>query len=180
MLAVIKIDENAMEHGRDWSGECLDGWAVMEKLDGSRGYWDGRDLWTRSGRRVAVPSQWLEELPAIALEGEVWAGRGGFQQTRQALGFGRWSAGLEFRVFDAPAAAGGWRERLEVANSALSGSTIAGAVSWDVCPSIEWLGERFLEVKDLGGEGLIARQLSADPYTAGRSRRILKLKTWAA
>ena len=54
---------------------------VSEKYDGVRGYWDGKQLWTRGGTPVAAPAWFIATLPAVPMDGELWAGRGRFAQT---------------------------------------------------------------------------------------------------
>ena len=37
-------------------GMPLDDYWVSEKYDGVRGYWDGKQLWTRGGEPISAPS----------------------------------------------------------------------------------------------------------------------------
>src|SRR5690606_23209399 len=53
---------------------------VSEKLDGVRARWDGRALWARSGARIDVPERFTLGWPAQPMDGELWLGRGRFQQ----------------------------------------------------------------------------------------------------
>ena len=61
------------------------GWMLSEKLDGSRCFWDGGI--SRGMKTVDVPwSNWfLDRLPGIPLDGELWAGRGNFQTCRSIV-----------------------------------------------------------------------------------------------
>ena len=54
------------------------GWLVSEKLDGVRARWDGARLVLRSGLPVAAPAWFTRRLPPVALDGELWLGRGRF------------------------------------------------------------------------------------------------------
>ena len=56
---------------------------VSEKYDGMRGYWDGKQLWTRGGERVAAPAWFTAPLPAVPMDGELWAGRGRGRSARR-------------------------------------------------------------------------------------------------
>jgi ATP-dependent DNA ligase len=83
------------------------GWWLSEKLDGWRAFWDGYVLRTRTWRVIHAPDAITALLPqGIALDGELWAGRGGFL-TMQSLGVAnrpsdpRW-AGVRYMVFDCP------------------------------------------------------------------------------
>jgi len=57
------------------------GWLLSEKLDGMRAWWDGSNMWSRQGKPVYAPPWWLAALPRdFALDGELWLGRGRFQE----------------------------------------------------------------------------------------------------
>ena len=103
---------------------------MSEKLDGKRAYWDGgisrgclaslvpwantvkdkksviaTGLWTRAGKVVHAPDWWLDDLPKIPLDGELWLGRGEFQRltaitARHAPDI-RWRD-VQYKVFDSP------------------------------------------------------------------------------
>lgn len=48
------------------------GWWMSEKLDGIRGYWNGRQLVSRSGHVFATPPRFTANFPAVPLDGELW------------------------------------------------------------------------------------------------------------
>jgi DNA ligase-1 len=62
----------------DNAQDLAGGW-LSEKLDGVRAYWDGKSLISRLGNRFHAPDWFLEGLPEIALDGELWIGRKAFQ-----------------------------------------------------------------------------------------------------
>jgi len=105
-------------------------WLLSEKLDGERAWWDGgvsrglitipwrrrakmdgiepcTGLWTGNGNIIHAPDWFLDSLPAgVILDGELWAGRGGFQQVMSAVRKKtpvdwEWRK-IKFMVFDAP------------------------------------------------------------------------------
>ena len=45
------------------------GWVMSEKLDGVRGYWDGKQLFTRGGIPLNPPAYFLENFPPFAIDG---------------------------------------------------------------------------------------------------------------
>jgi DNA ligase-1 len=55
------------------------GYLVSEKLDGMRCYFDGHQMYTRNGNLVHAPASLVASLPAMALDGELYLGRGQFQ-----------------------------------------------------------------------------------------------------
>lgn len=171
-----QIDEKAMTLGHDWDGRDVRGWWMQEKLDGCRAFWDGRQLWTRGGRVIAIPSSFADELPALALDGEIWCGRGRFEEARLAVQYGKFVPGTFFVVFDAPGAAGTWLERMDVGLRALDGSKFAVVPGFQEISSIEQLEQAFRAVVGSGGEGLMLRHPTAVGYRRGRTMELLKVK----
>ena len=90
------------------------GWLMTEKLDGMRGYWDGRQLWTRRGNPIYTPRWFTAGLPKDAtLDGELWLRRNSFEATmritRRHEPLGGWSEDddwkkITYRIFDSPSA----------------------------------------------------------------------------
>ncbi len=105
------------------------GWFVSEKLDGVRAFWDGgisrgmlasqvpysntvkdvnpqtaTGLWSRTGKVIHAPDWWLDELPNFPLDGELFLGRGKFQETYSTIAKyvgGDWK-GITYKIFDSP------------------------------------------------------------------------------
>jgi DNA ligase-1 len=97
-------------------GMSLDDYWVSEKYDGVRGYWDGKQLWTRGGERVVAPAWFTAPLPRQPLDGELWAGRGRFAHAvstvrSQTPNDVAWHE-MRFMVFDLPAQPGDFTTRL--------------------------------------------------------------------
>lgn len=85
----------------------ISSFSASEKLDGVRCMWDGgisrglsymevpycnkakmgrfvsspiaKGLWSRYGKPFNAPDWWLDQLPKVCIDGELWAGRGEFQ-----------------------------------------------------------------------------------------------------
>ncbi|MEE9548709.1 MAG: hypothetical protein V3V68_05075 [Nitrosomonadaceae bacterium] len=111
----------------------IGGWFMSEKLDGSRAFWDGgvsrgvpasevpwancvkddrlikcviaTGLWSRSGKVIYAPNDWLDQLPKCPLDGELFIGRGCFQDLRRIVAEHKpnknWGD-VKFMVFDSP------------------------------------------------------------------------------
>ncbi len=105
------------------------GWYVSEKLDGVRAFWDGgvsrgmaagqvpysntvkdvnpqkaTGLWSRTGKVIHAPDWWLNHLPHFPLDGELFLGRGRFQETYSRVAkytSGDWK-GVAYKIFDSP------------------------------------------------------------------------------
>ena len=155
---------------------------VSEKLDGVRGRWDGRQLLTRGGHAIAAPAWFTAGWPAVALDGELWIGRGRFEDTvstvRQQLPDEPAWHRVRFMLFDLPEHPGVFSERL-VALQAL-----VNAVNQPWLQTVEQvrgsthaaLMQQLDQVVRAGGEGLMLHRAQA-LYRAQRSDDLLKVKT---
>lgn len=156
------------------------GWWMSEKYDGLRGFWDGRKLWTRNGNSIHAPDYFLAELPAeIALNGELWIGRGKFEETLSVVLSDtpdeRWKQ-VRFMVFDAPKAKGTFEQRTQfVATTLPAKNAHAKPVPQEICKNAAHLIAERDRIVALGGEGMMLRKPESD-YEAGRSPTLLKVK----
>lgn len=168
------MNETDMMHGRDWNAQNLAGWLLSEKLDGCRAFWDGAQMWTRSGNLIALPDSFRAQLPAVPLDGEIWAGRGRFAAASDAVRFGQFDDSIRFMVFDA-LAQGNYSSRLESARAALAGCAVAAVVEILTALDTRSALKLMLDFQRAGAEGLVARS-PGNLYRAGRTSEILKLK----
>lgn len=154
---------------------------VSEKYDGVRMYWDGRTLRFRSGLPLLAPAWFVARLPASPLDGELWLGRGRFEELvgivrRQSVDDAAWRR-LRYMVFELPGGEGGFAERAERIH------TVAQRAQWPQLVAVDHavmadrsaLQRRFDEVVRGGGEGLMLHRRDAR-YRTGRSPDLLKLK----
>jgi DNA ligase 1 len=158
------------------------GWWMSEKLDGIRAYWDGECFVSRLGNKFFAPDWFTEDLPADTLDGELWVGRKMFQKTTSIVRSG--AAGQEWKtvqyvVFDAPNAKGGFEDRIAHAQKVLTRSAAPHArwLEHVPCDGIDHLREELARVEGLGGEGLMLRR-PGSKYEVGRSSSLLKVKTF--
>jgi ATP-dependent DNA ligase len=165
--------EKYLTLGVDWEcGMTLDGWLVSEKMDGCRILFDGFNAWSRGGRLIHLPEHIRAALPVgRRLDGELWCGRGGFTEARNAVQFGHWTPRCRFTVFDCPDATGTWAERLAVA-----ASLYGDCVPFVVCEDYKHANSMLLDVQSAGGEGLVFRHPTAIGYERGRSFNFVKVK----
>jgi DNA ligase-1 len=158
------------------------GWWMSEKYDGVRGYWDGARMLTRQGAPIAIPAALRKELPDFSLDGELWAGRGRFQQTvatvRDAVPGPGWSS-VRYLVFDAPAHPGAFETRLARIEAWLREhpSAHVRVVEQVRCSGRPHLRHFLAQVERQGGEGVMLRA-AGSPYTAGRSDHLRKFKSF--
>jgi DNA ligase-1 len=160
------------------------GWLVSEKFDGVRALWDGQRLRFRSGLPVPAPAGFTDALPPLALDGELWLGRGRFEAISGLVRRGRpddaaWRE-VRYLVFDQPRPDLAFEQRAgrlqavvrRVAQpwlQAVEQQRIAGA---------EGLQRRLQAVLAAGGEGLMLHRADAT-WQPGRSDALLKLKPLA-
>jgi DNA ligase-1 len=162
-------------------GTDLSAYWASEKMDGVRGYWDGRALWTRGGQPVHPPAWFTAGWPNIPMDGELWAGRGHFSHAvstvRQQQPDDRAWRRMRFMVFDLPAQPGTFSERLAVLNGLLGKSEPATAIAvaqTRVSDHVALMKMMQTIVKG-GGEGVMLHR-DASLYRAERNDDLLKVK----
>lgn len=158
------------------------GWWISEKYDGVRGYWDGGSLTTRGGNPVHAPDYFLAELPkGIALDGELWLGRGLFEEAvstvRRDRPDERWRE-LKFMIFDAPDHRGSFERRMAFLKRVLPKDArhVMPAPQYRCKGVTHLLTERDRIVR-AGGEGLMLRKPESE-YETRRSPTLLKVKPY--
>ncbi|RYF75777.1 MAG: DNA ligase [Comamonadaceae bacterium] len=164
-------------------GMPLQDYWVSEKYDGVRAFWDGRQLWTRGGERVNAPAWFTAPLPKVALDGELWAGRGRFALASgtvrsQTPVDNAWRE-IRFMVFDLPTAAGDFTARLGSLQKLLP---IADAAWIVAVPQMRATTHEALQALldktvKMGGEGLMLHRGSS-LYRAERNTDLLKVKPY--
>ncbi len=161
--------------------ETLTDYWLSEKYDGIRGYWDGHQLVSRSGKSLNPPAWFTQAWPAQALEGELWAGRGQFEQAASVVqqkqaSDDAWRA-MRFMVFDAPTPRKTFTERMGL---------YQGVVRQVSTPWVQAVAQKHIEshaaLKTLlhqtvqaGGEGLVLHR-GGSLYQSGRNSDVLKAK----
>ena len=162
-------------------GIALDDYWVSEKYDGLRGYWDGKQLWTRGGEAVAAPAWFTAGWPGVPMDGELWAGRGRFELATSTVrsrtpNDAAWRE-IRFMVFDLPAQAGDFTARLAALRKLLPLTD----APW-VLPVAQQRATTHAALKALmdktvrmGGEGLMLHR-GASMYRGERNADLLKLK----
>lgn len=154
---------------------------VSEKLDGVRAVWDGKTLRFRSGQVINAPAWFIEKLPAHALDGELWMGRGNFDRVsgatrRMEPAEAEWRE-ISYQVYELPEGVGSFSDRLAM----LSTSVANIDAPWvQVLAQFRVVDDEALQLKlqqiaDAGGEGLMLHRADA-AWQTGRSDVLLKLK----
>ena len=159
------------------------GYWVSEKLDGVRACWDGAVLRFRSGRPISVPDWFVAALPPRPLDGELWIGRGRFEQVsgvvrRETADDAAWRV-VRYMLFDLPGDPDDFSRRVE----RMAHIVETADVPWLQAVPQRRLADRaalkrtFDEVVAGGGEGLMLHRADAH-WVAGRSDALLKMTPW--
>jgi DNA ligase-1 len=164
-------------------GVDLDDYLLSEKLDGVRGYWNGRSLVTRGGMPITAPAWFTADFPAVALDGELWMGRGTFALLsgtvrRSEPDDEAWRR-VRYRVFDLPDHPGDFETRLSALRGlvAASPSRFLDLVEHTRVADHAALMAALDRVVDAGGEGLMLHRRDS-LYRVGRSADLLKVKPY--
>ena len=164
------------------NAQDLAGWWLSEKLDGVRAYWDGKSLISRLGNRFHAPDWFLEGLPEIPLDGELWIGRKAFQRTvgivRRQDQTDLWKQ-VRYVAFDAPDVDGAFEDRLAAIRAHVERHRppYLAAHEHVICTGLDHLRAELARIEALGGEGLMLRQPESR-YEVGRSLTLLKVKSF--
>lgn len=163
------------------AGIALGDYWVSEKYDGVRGYWDGEKLRARSGAVINAPAWFTAHWPKTPMDGELWAGRGQFEQAsatiRQLAPDDEAWRHIRYMVFDLPAHAGTFDQRLPVLQQLIEqiGDPWVQAVPQFKLADEKALRRKLDDIMQAGGEGLVLHR-GASLYRAGRTDDLLKFK----
>ncbi|MGH8084040.1 MAG: DNA ligase [Lysobacter sp.] len=165
------------------AGVVVSDYWVSEKLDGVRGHWDGHALRTRGGYPVNAPAWFTRGWPAVPMDGELWLGRGRFDEVSglvRALAPAdeRWRQ-VRFMVFDLPGHCGPFEARVLRMRTLLAAADIAWLrpVAQRLGTDAASLDDRLEAIVVAGGEGLMLHHRDAR-YRVGRSDDLLKYKPY--
>jgi len=164
--------------------EKLTDYWVSEKYDGIRGYWDGHQLLSRSGKVITPPTWFIEAWPMHPFEGELWAGLGQFEQAASVIqqkqaSDSAWRA-MRFMVFDAVSPNQAFTERIVRYQRLVKqiGQPWVQAVTQSQVPSHAALKVLLNKTVQAGGEGLVLHR-GGSLYQSGRTADVLKAKPHA-
>ncbi|OUS32823.1 DNA ligase [Thalassotalea sp. 42_200_T64] len=172
-----------LQHGKVYrAGINIGDYYVSEKLDGVRGYWDGKQLLSRTGNKFSAPNWFTEQFPPTALDGELWIARGMFAETLSVVSRLNAHQGwqdVRYMIFDMPAYQGPFAERVTMMQQLIAGndSPYLKMIQQIKLSSTEKLENLLTKVINRGGEGLMLHKQSAY-YHTGRTDNLLKLKAF--
>lgn len=184
VMVVQAAEPPALTLANVWRGDSdPQGYWVSEKLDGVRGYWDGRQLLTRGGTVIPAPAWFTAGWPEHPLDGELWAGRGRFAEAVSAVrsqspADEAWRR-MRYMLFDLPDHAGPFEARLAALRDVVARihQPWVAMIPQTPATTAADIRRRLRQVIRDGGEGLMLRKGDA-PYRSGRSDDLLKVKPY--
>jgi DNA ligase 1 len=160
------------------------GYWISEKLDGVRALWNGKTFLSREGNEFTAPEWFTRVLPTdVHLDGELYAGRGNFQDTVsivRTVNSTLWPGKIQYQVFDIVdrTATIPFEERISQLQRLFAKNLDwIKLVDHEKCRSKDHLEKKLETVLKLGGEGLMLREAKS-VYIPSRSRTLYKVKTF--
>lgn len=178
LIMIAHSNTLLLQKPKTYHDNNISGWLMSEKLDGIRGYWDGKTLRTKNNYIIHAPKYFTENFPPFALDGELWTKREDFE-TIQSIVLDDipgtdWQL-LTYNVFEVPNAKGDFKSRL--AKVVPYHDRYLKSIKQIVCKNKEQLKTFLKEIEAKGGEGVIIKNPNLDYFT-GRSAQILKVKSF--
>ncbi len=154
---------------------------LSEKLDGIRGYWNGKQLLTRQGNLIHSPKWFTQNWPTNTMDGELWIARDKFQQTLSCvrkidIDENCWRK-VHFMIFDLPNNTNTFTERIEAMEQLTkqTKSSYLVMIKQFKLENTAQLESRLNDIIANKGEGLMLHRGKAY-YHVGRTASIMKLK----
>lgn len=164
---LAEINNQALVSGHYW---------ISEKLDGIRALWNGKVLLSRKGRIIHAPDWFTKDFPSQPFEGELWAGRGQFQQVQKTVldmepDDQSWSK-IRFMLFELPDRTLTFKQRYQVMSEMVQAVNLPhlSLIEHNPFDSLDTLMSLLRLTEENGGEGLMLRNVvnEADPIKIKR------------
>ena len=171
----------------DYQPEVLDNiknYYVSEKLDGMRGFWDGKKLLSRGGNIIATPLWFTRDWPTTPMDGELYLGLNSFQSLMSCVKGKSLSnekkrcwRRIRFMIFDLPKHQGNFNQRVQAMTTiaAQTTSDYLKMITQEKVTSEAHLEQKLTQVIAKQGEGLMLH-LSHAHYLSGTNSALLKIK----
>ena len=158
----------------------INNWLMSEKLDGIRGYWNGKELLSKNGNKIYAPDWFINNLPDFELDGELWTKRDDFENIQNIVLDTKPSTDWEqitYNIFEVPNAKGNFQERLKKVELWLekNPSSFIKIIPQIRCEDEEHLEKYLSKLLDKKAEGIMLKNPHKE-YFYGRSDDILKVK----
>lgn len=151
---------------------------MSEKMDGVRAYWNGEKLLSRQGKEIDCPEWFVRAMPSgIRLDGELWMGRGTFNNLLRILNSKEdlWrKEEIKYVLFDIVDSKLEYEQRLEKLRQ-LALPPFVSVVEVEECRGNDHLNDRLQSILESNGEGIVMTEPRSH-YVGGRSQSRLKVK----
>ena len=178
---IALADATTLQKAKTYKGyENIKGWYMSEKLDGIRGYWNGKYFLSKNGNKIYAPKWFTKNFPSYELDGEFWSKRADFENIQSIIlddtPSKQWRE-ISYHIFEAPNQDGDFTKRLENVKNYFAKSRLnhVQIIKQIRCKDKSHLEKFMQKVIKQGGEGVIIKDASL-LYFAGRSSNILKVK----
>ncbi len=184
-LCVTPIFANSLQHGKYFHEDMsidLTKYYVSEKLDGFRGYWNGKELRSKTGYAYNPPKWFIDKLGDKPLDGELWIGRDKFEDIIPILNGTNnqedWHK-VSYMIFDMPAENMTFKKRVEYMEEYIPslGLSYVQMIPQNRVADINELKQILDKVVEHKGEGLMLHHEDAF-YGSGRVNHLLKVKKY--
>jgi DNA ligase-1 len=179
-LGTLHASALTLQKPNIFSDQNISGWMISEKLDGIRGYWDGKQLLSRQNKPRNAPAWFTQDLPPFALDGELWTARADFENIQSIVmddkPSEKWKE-ITYNIFEVPRAEGNFTQRLQKAQEYITAHHLLHVriVEQKICHDTKELKAFLHEIVKKRGEGTVIKDGSLN-YFEGRSDSILKVK----
>jgi len=178
LIMIVRADSLPLQKPKIYHDNNITGWVMSEKLDGIRGYWDGKTLRSKHNNLIHAPKWFTKNFPPFALDGELWTKRGDFENIQSIvldqIPSDKWQY-ITYNVFEVPNAKGDFLTRLSKVDAYHDNHL--KVIKQISCKDKEHLMRYLKEIEAKGGEGIIIKNPRLD-YFIGRSSEILKVKSF--
>ena len=177
-LSICAAPLQQLQHAKIYKDQNISGWMMSEKLDGIRGYWDGKAFYSKGGKKLSPPTNFTKNFPSFALDGELWSKRQDFEtiQSKVLKHESQWK-GISYNVFEVPNAQGDFFTRLNRVKKWFKEhpNSHVHIIPQYICKGTNHLNNYVNEIVARGGEGAMVKDPTLN-YIAGRTSAILKVK----
>lgn len=148
---------------------------VSEKLDGLRGYWDGKNLYSKNKNLYTPPKDFIKDFPPFVIDGELYCGKE-FEKTLSDVKSSKFNC-AKLYVFEVPFQKGDLKERLKVLKDYLKTHPNDNI---KIIEQLEFNDEKsfqeyFDELKKQGAEGVVLHKKYEDYHTK-KGKSLIKIK----
>jgi len=175
---ITQAAEPALQHAKTYNTQDINNWLMSEKLDGIRGYWDGKIFLSKKGRPLHPPQHFTDNFPPFELDGELWTKRQDFETIQSKL-FTHQSdwKGVSYNIFEVPHGKGNFYKRLDKAKRWFKQhpNSHVHFIAQKLCQDKKTLALFLESVVKKGGEGVMVKNPNL-AYRAGRTSTLLKVK----